>query len=66
MSVGHILYILVPIFFVIILGWLAGHYKSFDASSSKTLNALVTKFALPAHLFIGITTTDRKALIEQW
>lgn len=66
MSVGHILYILVPIFFVIILGWLAGHYKSFDASSSKALNALVTKFALPAHLFIGITTTDRKALIEQW
>ncbi|MDY8026197.1 AEC family transporter [Paenibacillus polymyxa] len=66
MSVGHILYILVPIFFVIILGWLAGHYKSFDASSSKALNALVTKFALPAHLFIGITKTNRQSLIEQW
>jgi auxin efflux carrier (AEC) len=66
MSVGHILYILVPIFFVIILGWLAGHFKSFDASSSKALNSLVTKFALPAHLFVGITTTSRKTLIDQW
>ncbi|WP_411350052.1 AEC family transporter [Paenibacillus sp. WLX2291] len=66
MSVGHIFVILIPIFFVIILGFLGGHFKIFNSASSKGLNTLVTKFALPAHLFIGITTTSKQTLIEKW
>ncbi|WPP43472.1 AEC family transporter [Paenibacillus hunanensis] len=66
MSVGHIFVILIPIFFVIILGFLGGHFKVFSPASSKGLNTLVTKFALPAHLFIGITTTSKQTLIEKW
>jgi predicted permease len=66
MSIGQIFLILVPIFFVILLGYLAGHFKKFDKQTSKGLNTLVTKFALPAHLFVGVTTTPRKTLIEEW
>ncbi|WP_322922202.1 AEC family transporter [Paenibacillus campi] len=66
MSVGHIFIILIPIFFVIIVGFLGGHFKIFNPASSKGLNTLVTKFALPAHLFIGITTTSKQTLIEKW
>ncbi|MFB5675002.1 AEC family transporter [Paenibacillus terreus] len=66
MSVGHIFVILIPIFFVIILGFLGGYFKVFNSASSKGLNTLVTKFALPAHLFIGITTTSKQTLIDKW
>ncbi|MGG2065275.1 AEC family transporter [Bacillus sp. S14(2024)] len=66
MSIGQIFLILIPIFFVIILGYLAGHFKKFDKQTSKGLNTLVTKFALPAHLFVGITTTPRRNLIDEW
>ena len=52
--------------FVILLGYLAGHFKKFDKQTSKGLNTLVTKFALPAHLFVGVTTTPRKTLIDEW
>lgn len=66
MSVGNIFLTLIPIFFTIIVGYLGGYFKIFNAESSKGLNTLVTKFALPAHLFIGITTTSKQTLIDQW
>ncbi|KOO41249.1 AEC family transporter [Priestia koreensis] len=66
MSIGSIFLTLIPIFFTIILGYLGGYFKVFNADASKGLNTLVTKFALPAHLFIGITTTKKQTLIDQW
>ncbi|MET3210843.1 UNVERIFIED_CONTAM: putative permease [Paenibacillus sp. PvR008] len=66
MATGHIFIILIPIFFVILIGYFAGLFKAFNPASSKGLNTLVTKFALPAHLFIGITTTPRETLIQKW
>ncbi|RDZ12495.1 transporter [Priestia megaterium] len=66
METSQIFIILTPIFFVILLGYLAGYFKKFDATTSKGLNTLVTKFALPAHLFVGITTTSKHTLIEKW
>ena len=66
MEISQIFIILTPIFFVILLGYLAGYFKKFDATTSKGLNTLVTKFALPAHLFVGITTTSKQTLIEKW
>ncbi|WP_322552682.1 AEC family transporter (plasmid) [Priestia megaterium] len=66
MDISQIFIILTPIFFVIALGYLAGYFKKFDATTSKGLNTLVTKFALPAHLFVGITTTSKQTLIEKW
>ncbi|MBE0338752.1 AEC family transporter [Paenibacillus sp. 23TSA30-6] len=66
MATVHIFIILIPIFFVILIGYFAGLFKAFNPASSKGLNTLVTKFALPAHLFIGITTTPRETLIQKW
>ncbi|WNS80883.1 AEC family transporter [Domibacillus sp. DTU_2020_1001157_1_SI_ALB_TIR_016] len=66
MSISSIFLTLVPIFFTIILGYLGGYFRVFNADSSKGLNTLVTKFALPAHLFIGITSTPKQTLIDQW
>ncbi|MBJ8099783.1 AEC family transporter [Bacillus cereus group sp. N11] len=66
METSQIFIILTPIFFTILLGYLAGYFKKFDATTSKGLNTLVTKFALPAHLFVGITTTPKQTLIEKW
>lgn len=66
METSQIFIILTPIFFTILLGYLAGYFKKFDTTTSKGLNTLVTKFALPAHLFVGITTTPKQTLIEKW
>ncbi|MGG2091432.1 AEC family transporter [Bacillus sp. S13(2024)] len=66
MGTSQIFIILTPIFFTILLGYLAGYFKKFDAATSKGLNTLVTKFALPAHLFVAITTTPKQTLIEEW
>ncbi|MED3787402.1 AEC family transporter [Peribacillus frigoritolerans] len=66
MNIGNIFLTLIPIFFTIIIGYLGGYFKVFNSESSKGLNTLVTKFALPAHLFIGITTTSKQTLINQW
>ncbi|MGW6109009.1 AEC family transporter, partial [Bacillus subtilis] len=35
MSILDILILLAPIFFVIVLGWFAGHFGSYDAKSAK-------------------------------
>lgn len=66
MSIGNIFLTLIPIFFTILIGYIGGYFKVFNKESSKGLNTLVTKFALPAHLFIGITTTSKQTLINQW
>jgi malonate transporter and related proteins len=65
MSFGEIFIILVPIFFVILLGFIAGNRGIFNKETSKGINTLVTKIALPAHLFVGITTTSRQTIFDK-
>ncbi|MFB1099909.1 AEC family transporter [Terribacillus sp. JSM ZJ617] len=65
MSFGEIFIILVPIFFVILLGFIAGNRGIFNKETSKGINTLVTKIALPAHLFVGITTTSRETIFDK-
>ena len=48
---------LVPIFFVIGLGYVAGLSRSIDNHHVGELNALVMQFALPASLFVATATT---------
>ncbi len=48
---------LVPIFFVIGLGYVAGLTRSIDNHHVGELNALVMQFALPASLFVATATT---------
>ncbi|MCY8915453.1 AEC family transporter [Bacillus atrophaeus] len=65
MSFLDILILLAPIFFVIVLGWFAGHFGSYDAKSAKGVSTLVTKYALPAHFIAGILTTSRSEFLSQ-
>jgi predicted permease len=55
--------VLLPVLFVIALGFFAGRAKQFDKDQVQGLNALVITFALPASLFVGIVTTPRSSLL---
>jgi len=56
---------LVPVFFVMILGFVAGLTKDIDNRNIGSLNALVMDFALPAALFTAMAQTPREAMIGQ-
>jgi len=56
---------LVPVFFVMILGFAAGLTKDIDNRNIGSLNALVMDFALPAALFTAMAQTPREAMIGQ-
>ncbi|MFP7486454.1 AEC family transporter [Priestia filamentosa] len=65
MSIENLFILLLPVFFVILVGYLAGYFKFLSADNAKGLTTFVTKFALPAHLFVGIVTTSRDKLLEE-
>jgi predicted permease len=46
--------VLLPVLFVLVLGYWAGLSKRFDADQVKGVNELVLDFALPAIMFVGI------------
>jgi malonate transporter len=56
---------LVPVAFVIALGWLAGDWKILNASQNGLLAAFFVQFTLPAELFIGAARAS-PAQIENW
>jgi predicted permease len=49
--------VLLPVLFVIALGYFAGRAKEFDTDQVKGINELVLDFALPAIMFVGIVKT---------
>jgi malonate transporter and related proteins len=55
---------LVPVAFVILLGYLAGVRNSFGVSDRKLLTKLVLNWLLPALLFSGIAKTPRADLLN--
>jgi malonate transporter and related proteins len=55
--------VLLPVLFVMVLGFLAGRARQFDHDQVQGLNELVLTFALPALLFVGIVTTPRSSLL---
>jgi len=57
--------IVAPIFFTLLLGYLAGRAKRFDSDQMAGINELVLDYALPAALFAGAVRTPRVALLEQ-
>ena len=56
---------LVPVFFVLALGYAAGRWKLADNTKIESLNALVMVFALPASLFLATATAAREEMISQ-
>jgi predicted permease len=57
--------VLLPVFFVIALGYWAGCSKQFDMDQVKGVNNLVVEFTLPALMFVGIATMTAEALLAQ-
>jgi malonate transporter len=56
---------LVPVFFVLLLGYAAGKFHVVDNLHVDALNALVMDFALPASLFAATASASRHEMIEQ-
>ncbi len=65
MNISGLLGTLVPVFFVIALAYLAGKRNTFDAGQVAGLTKLATSYALPASLFVGMTTIRRDLLLQQ-
>ena len=57
--------VLLPIFFVLALGYFAGRAKQFSRDQASGLNELVVDYALPAALFVGTSTASRAQLLQQ-
>jgi malonate transporter len=55
----------VPIFFVIALGYFAGSHRAIDNHHVDGLNALVMQFVLPASLFVATASTSRSRMLSE-
>jgi malonate transporter len=60
-----ILLALVPVFFVLALGYGAGRLQIVDSHNVDSLNTLVMAFALPASLFVAAASAPRPEIIAQ-
>jgi malonate transporter and related proteins len=60
-----ILMALAPIFFVMVLGFVAGRMRAVDNHHVEEINALVMNFALPASLFVATTSAPRAEMMRQ-
>jgi malonate transporter and related proteins len=61
-----ILMALVPIFFVLLLGYFAGKYHVVDNARVGELNTVVMTYAIPASLFVATAITPHQAMLTQW
>src|SRR5438045_7407776 len=57
--------VLLPVFFVLGLGYFAGRAKKFDADQVAGLNDLVLDYALPAMMFVATVKTPREQLLSE-
>ena len=65
MNIAGLVGALCPVFFVLILGFLAGKRNSFDVDQAAGLSKLAVSFALPASLFVGMTHIPKDLLLQQ-
>jgi malonate transporter len=64
-NIGGLIGALLPVFFVLALGYVAGKRHSFDADKTAGLSKLALSFALPASLFVGMTDIPKELLLQQ-
>jgi malonate transporter and related proteins len=65
MNIAALCGALVPVFFVLLLGYLAGKAHSFNGDQASGLSKLALGFALPASLFVGMAALPRDLLVAQ-
>lgn len=57
--------VILPVFFVIGLGFFAGRIREFDSDQVKGLNELVLDYAMPAMMLVGTVSTTRSELLAE-
>ena len=55
---------LIPIFVIMILGYVSGKKSAFSEENSRSFNKFVLNFALPAALFLSIVKGTREMLFQ--
>jgi predicted permease len=65
MNIGGLVSALLPVFFVLALGYFAGKRNAFDADQAAGLSKLALSFALPASLFVSMTDIPKDLLLQQ-
>ena len=65
MNIGGLVGALLPVFFVMALGYIAGKRNTFDADQAAGLSRLALGFALPASLFVSMTDIRKDLLLQQ-
>jgi malonate transporter and related proteins len=65
MNLSGLVAALLPVFFVLALGYAAGKRNAFDPDQAAGLSKLAVSFALPASLFVGMTEIPRNLLLQQ-
>ena len=65
MPIHNLLAALLPVLFVLLLGFLAGRRHEFDADQALGFSKLALRFSLPAALFVGMDSLNRETLSEQ-
>jgi predicted permease len=65
MNISGLVTALLPVFFVLVLGFFAGKRHAFSAEQAAGLSKLALSFALPASLFVGMTQIPRELLLQQ-
>jgi predicted permease len=65
MNISGLVGALLPVFFVLALGYFAGRRHTFDADQAAGFSKLALGFALPASLFVGMTEIPRELLLQQ-
>lgn len=58
------IYAIIPIFVVMIAGYIAGKKGAFSGKDAKAFNKVVLDFALPAALFVSIVDASREMLVR--
>ena len=65
MNISGLVGALLPVFFVLALGYFAGKRNAFNADQAAGLSKLATSYALPASLFVSMTDIPRDLLLQQ-
>jgi predicted permease len=65
MNIAGLVGALIPVFFVLALGYVAGKRNAFDADQDGGLSKLALSFALPASLFVSMTDIRKDLLLQQ-
>jgi malonate transporter and related proteins len=66
MNITGLFATLIPVFFVLLLGFAAGKLHNFAPEQASGLSKLALGFALPASLLDGMSSIPKQLLIAQW